>query len=102
MAYTGNLIHYGQCTRALIHIMVFLNTVYSLSQEIEQINNLVNNMAEERFKDHWFCVVENCTRHKKYYYEVPSYVRKTYSRHMGTLMIKLVLAGVFLGKRLAI
>lgn len=35
-----------------------------LSQELVQINNLVNNMVEERFKDHWFHVVENCTRHK--------------------------------------
>lgn len=64
MAYTGNLIHHGQCTRAPIHIMVFLNMVYSLSQELVQINNLVNNTVEERFKDHWFCVVENCSRHK--------------------------------------
>lgn len=33
MAYTRNLIHCGQCTRALIYIMVFLNMVYSHRNE---------------------------------------------------------------------
>jgi hypothetical protein len=46
---------------ALINIMVFyLNMVYHHRVTLH-INNLVNTMVEERFKDNWFWIIENST-----------------------------------------